>query len=39
MEVTTRTLREALDSIEGGEIVDAKTQIALLLWAQQRSHQ
>jgi ADP-ribose pyrophosphatase len=39
MEVTSRTLREALDSIEGGEIVDAKTQIALLLWAQQRSHQ
>ncbi|MGH8957339.1 MAG: NUDIX hydrolase [Acidimicrobiia bacterium] len=38
MEVVTRSLSEALDSIESGEIVDAKTQIALLLWARRRSH-
>ncbi|MGH8926524.1 MAG: NUDIX hydrolase [Acidimicrobiia bacterium] len=38
LEVVTRSLTEALDSIDRGEIVDAKTQIALLLWARQRSH-
>ena len=39
MEVVTLSLDEALDSIEGGEIADAKTQIAILLWARRRSHQ
>jgi ADP-ribose pyrophosphatase len=32
-------LEEALDSIEKGEITDAKTQIALLTWARKRSLQ
>jgi hypothetical protein len=30
-------LDEALAAVDRGEIVDAKTQIALLLWARQRS--
>ena len=39
MEVVTIALDEAVDSIDRGEITDAKTQIAILLWARQRSHQ
>ncbi|HJU50692.1 MAG TPA: NUDIX hydrolase [Acidimicrobiia bacterium] len=39
MEVVTVALDEAVDSIDRGEITDAKTQIAILLWARQRSHQ
>ncbi len=39
MEVVTMALDQALDSIERGVIADAKTQIAILLWARQRSHQ
>jgi hypothetical protein len=39
MEMVTLALDEALDSIERGDIADAKTQIAILLWARQRSHQ
>ena len=39
MEVVTMALDDALDSIERGVIADAKTQIAILLWARQRSHQ
>jgi ADP-ribose pyrophosphatase len=34
--IVTCRLDEALDRIENGEIIDAKTQIALLLWARQR---
>jgi ADP-ribose pyrophosphatase len=39
MEIVSLALDEALDSIERGDIADAKTQIAILLWARQRSHQ
>ncbi|HEX2403191.1 MAG TPA: NUDIX hydrolase, partial [Acidimicrobiia bacterium] len=39
LEVVTLTLDESLDSIEGGEIADAKTQIAILLWVRRRSQQ
>jgi hypothetical protein len=31
------SIDEGLAAIDRGEIVDAKTQIALLLWARQRS--
>jgi ADP-ribose pyrophosphatase len=34
--IVTCRLEEALDRIESGEIIDAKTQIALLLWARTR---
>lgn len=34
--VVSFSLEEALDRIDSGEIVDAKTQIALLLWARRR---
>ena len=34
--VVSYSLEEALDRIDSGEIVDAKTQIALLLWARRK---
>lgn len=39
LEIVRCSLAEAFDSIDRGEIVDAKTQIALLLWARRRSQQ
>jgi ADP-ribose pyrophosphatase len=37
LEVVEMSIDEGLAAIDRGEIVDAKTQIALLLWARQRS--
>lgn len=37
--VVTCSLHEALDRIDRGEIVDAKTQVALLLWGRKWSEE